>query len=101
MPGAVAFQQVLQGPISGSCPQQEINQAFNCPNDLMQTFTQPQTAPWSGSPAATFVLKLSVYMFPIVAIVSSIPVFSIVVKYNMIENGAPRPPPPPHTCPCP
>ena len=26
-------------------------------------------------------------MFPVVAVVSSIPVFSIVVKYNMIENG--------------
>ena len=28
------------------------------------------------------------YAFPIVAVVSSIPVFSIVVKYNLIENGA-------------
>jgi hypothetical protein len=28
-----------------------------------------------------------VYLFPIVAIVSSIPVFSIVIKYNCIENG--------------
>ena len=26
-------------------------------------------------------------MFPIVAVVSSIPVFSIVIKYNLIENG--------------
>merc|ERR1719231_438639 len=26
-------------------------------------------------------------MFPIVAVVSSIPVFSIVIKYNMLENG--------------
>ena len=26
-------------------------------------------------------------MFPIVAVVSSIPVFSIVIKYNVIENG--------------
>merc|ERR1712232_296376 len=26
-------------------------------------------------------------IFPIVAVVSSIPVFSIVVKYNMMENG--------------
>ena len=26
-------------------------------------------------------------MFPIVAVLSSIPVFSIVIKYNCIENG--------------
>lgn len=32
-------------------------------------------------------LKTSVFMFPIVAVVSSIPVFSIVIKYNLIENG--------------
>ena len=36
-------------------------------------------------------MKLSVYMFPIVATVSSIPVFSIVIKYNCLENGWSKP----------
>ena len=37
---------------------------------------------------STFLLlKVSVYAFPIVAVVSSIPVFSIVIKYNLVENG--------------
>mmetsp|Transcript_37047 Transcript_37047/g.95672 ORF Transcript_37047/g.95672 Transcript_37047/m.95672 type:complete len:189 (+) Transcript_37047:1138-1704(+) len=36
------------------------------------------------------ILSVSVYAFPIVAVVSSIPVFSIVVKYNMIEAGSSR-----------
>ena len=32
-------------------------------------------------------MQLSVYLFPVVAVLSSIPVFSIVIKYNMLENG--------------
>ena len=43
--------------------------------------------PWASSGVASFFLKLTVYLFPIVAIVSSIPVFSIVIKYNLVENG--------------
>ena len=54
----------------------------------MQILTQPQTAPWQSSRAASVLLSTSVYLFPIVAVVSSIPVFSIVIKYNLIENGA-------------
>ena len=55
---------------------------------LMQILTQPQTAPWQSNRAASLLLGTSVYLFPIVAVVSSIPVFSIVIKYNLIENGA-------------
>ena len=39
------------------------------------------------TPVASALLKVSVYAFPIVAVVSSIPVFSIVIKYNLVENG--------------
>jgi hypothetical protein len=42
---------------------------------------------WTDHPAAMRLMHLSVYMFPIVAVLSSIPVFSIVIKYNCIENG--------------
>ena len=62
---------------------------FNCANDIMAILTDPTLAPASlhAHRASWFVLNLSVYLFPVVAIVSSIPVFSIVVKYNCIENG--------------
>jgi len=87
IPGAIVFSDVLQGPVTGTCPRQVNHTNFNCPNDLMQTLTQGGTAPWGSSPAMGFLLKASVYMFPIVAVVSSIPVFSIVIKYNLVENG--------------
>jgi uncharacterized membrane protein len=35
---------------------------------------------WAANKNAKFLLQLSVYLFPVVAILSSIPVFSIVVK---------------------
>jgi len=79
---------VLQGPISGKCARSvHVDSSFNCPNDLMQLLSQSQTAPFPSSSAAAALFKVSVYSFPIVATVSSIPVFSIVIKYNLIENG--------------
>jgi len=88
IPGAISFSDVLQGPVTGTCARNQERHGFNCANDLMQALTDPDTIPtsWKGG-ASEFLLKLSVYLFPIVAVVSSIPVFSIVIKYNMIENG--------------
>ena len=88
IPAALTFAPFLQGPVTGTCVQQQADPSFNCANDLMQLLIQPQTAPWQSSRAATVLLETSVYMFPIVAVVSSIPVFSIVIKYNLVENGA-------------
>jgi len=88
IPAALTFAPLLQGPVTGTCVQQQQDPSFNCANDLMQLLIQPQTAPWQSSRAATVLLQTSVYMFPIVAVVSSIPVFSIVIKYNLVENGA-------------
>jgi len=86
--GALAFPKILQGQVTGTCDQQAYNDAsFNCANDMLQVFTNPATNPWASSSIGTFILKLSVYAFPIVAVVSSIPVFSIVIKYNLMENG--------------
>lgn len=87
LPGAYVFADYLQGPVTATCPANVENSGFNCPNDLMQLYTQSQTAVWTDSSFLTFVLKSSVYLFPIVAVVSSIPVFSIVIKYNLQENG--------------
>lgn len=52
----------------------------------MQALIQPQTSPFT-QPVPRGLLHLSVYLFPIVSVVSSIPVFSIVIKYNLLENG--------------
>lgn len=89
LPGAYVFADYLQGPVTNTCPAHEApgGDGFNCPNDLMQLFTEDSIAPWQSSGFLTFVLKTSVYLFPIVAVVSSIPVFSIVIKYNLQENG--------------
>merc|ERR1712217_126109 len=81
---AVAFADVLQGPVTNTCGRQIRDPSFNCPNDLIQALSGGNMAhPWNGGSVA-FLVKTSVYLFPIVAVVSSIPVFSIVIKYNMM-----------------
>lgn len=96
LPGAAAFGHVLQGPVSATCPEQVSNPSFNCPNDLLQIFVNPVGAATDGLPSwwqatgPNFLLAGSVYLFPIVAVVSSIPIYSIVVKYNLRENGMSR-----------
>jgi len=88
--GALAFPDVLQGLVTNTCAEQVKHGDFNCANDLLQVFTQRKLMPAAFRDHAILdgVLRLSVYAFPIVAVVSSIPVFSIVVKYNMIEAGS-------------
>jgi len=87
--GAIAFPDVLQGPTTNTCARQLEHQAFNCRNDLLQVFTNSATMPAAlkDSPIVAAMLRGSAYLFPIVAVVSGIPIFSIVIKYNMIENG--------------
>merc|ERR1712070_1103870 len=87
--GALAYDDVLQGLVTNTCARQVGDKGFNCPNDLMQALTQTQTAPaaWAAHGWSDALLKISVYLFPIAAVVSSIPIFSIVIKYNLLENG--------------
>uniref|UniRef100_A0A7S2QLR0 Amino acid transporter transmembrane domain-containing protein n=1 Tax=Zooxanthella nutricula TaxID=1333877 RepID=A0A7S2QLR0_9DINO len=88
--GALAFQDVLQGTVTNKCARQMQDGSYNCANDLLQVFSAAGTsAEWSGSFGGRLI-KCSVFVFPIVAVVSSIPVFSIVVKYNMLEHGFSR-----------
>lgn len=97
VPGAVAFYPYLQGGATKQCQAMEIDPDFNCANDLMSIMLSPvqtvagldiETVPSLLKHAwIKFAMKLSVYLFPIVATVSSIPVFSIVIKYNCLENG--------------
>eukprot|EP00427_Karlodinium_veneficum_P042329 CAMPEP_0169273840 /NCGR_PEP_ID=MMETSP1016-20121227/51354_1 /TAXON_ID=342587 /ORGANISM="Karlodinium micrum, Strain CCMP2283" /LENGTH=118 /DNA_ID=CAMNT_0009360257 /DNA_START=140 /DNA_END=493 /DNA_ORIENTATION=- len=84
----MAFADVLQGPVTNTCARNVLDSSFNCPNDLMQALSGDAIShPWQSHGAVSFLVKSSVYLFPIVAVVSSIPVFSIVIKYNMMENG--------------
>ena len=90
--GAAAFSDALEGQATNTCARRVRDPSFRCADGLMQIFSSGELLParWHGSSAATFLLRSSVYLFPIVAVVSSIPVFSIVIKYNMIENGFSR-----------
>jgi hypothetical protein len=87
--GALAYADVLQGLVTGTCARNLADPSFNCPNDLMQALTQRLTEPasWRAHGWSNVLLSVSVYLFPIAAVVSSIPVFSIVIKYNLLENG--------------
>ena len=89
IPGAMAFRDVLQGPATNVCAADPSGDG--CYNGLMSVYTSndpnAHLQTLFDSKAASFMLQVSVYLFPIVAIVSSIPVFSIVIKYNCIENG--------------
>ncbi len=90
IPGCIAFSDYLQGPTTNTCHQQAvIDSSYNCANSLLDIFTggNPNIPNFMQEPAGNFIVQLSVYLFPIVAILSSIPVFSIVIKYNCLENG--------------
>ena len=87
IPGCMAFQDYLAGPATGMC-----KQGVNCKQDIMGVLTDPTLSPASlyDNVVVRNILVWSVYLFPIVAVMSSIPVFSIVIKYNCIENGFSR-----------
>lgn len=92
IPGAMAFRDILQGPATNTCLQgASDDDGGQCYNGLMSVYTSndpnAHIDKLFNSKATSFILQLSVYLFPIVAIVSSIPVFSIVIKYNCVENG--------------
>ena len=87
------FSDVLQGTVTGTCAAHSGangvggKSTYNCANNLLQIYTNSDTAPWQGSGFGTGLLQLSVYMFPVVCLVSSIPIFCIIIKYNLRENG--------------
>lgn len=58
---------------------QGYNDAFLSGQDLL--------AAVSASPVSNAASIAASYLFPIVALLSGIPVFSIIVRYNLIENG--------------
>jgi len=44
----------------------------------------------NGSPSANVITRIAVYLYPIVSVASSIPVYAIVMRYNIIENNIMR-----------
>eukprot|EP00966_Prymnesium_polylepis_P226275 5234296-Prymnesium_polylepis.1 len=46
VPGAVAFQSVLEGPVMSTCPQQLMDPDFNCASDVMQVRVCSQRVWW-------------------------------------------------------
>eukprot|EP01060_Flectonema_neradi_P026535 TRINITY_DN3555_c0_g1_i1.p1 TRINITY_DN3555_c0_g1~~TRINITY_DN3555_c0_g1_i1.p1 ORF type:complete len:472 (+),score=70.18 TRINITY_DN3555_c0_g1_i1:339-1754(+) len=90
--GCMAFQQFLAGPATNNCAGVDGMSDVSCGQSILSIFTSPDLLKFylpgiHNSGAANFIVQLSVYLFPIAAVLSSIPVFSIVVKYNCIENG--------------
>ncbi|EGD79867.1 hypothetical protein PTSG_10151 [Salpingoeca rosetta] len=83
IPPAMAFSQYLAGPATGQCAE-----GHGCAQSIMDIYTSHRAPEMlRHNRAANFILQMSVYLFPIVAVLSSIPVFSIVIKYNCVENG--------------
>eukprot|EP01052_Picozoa_sp_SAG31_P007967 SAG31_NODE_391_length_16344_cov_15.753339_9_plen_664_part_00 len=104
LPGAMAFKYYLAGPSTNTCAYERdmllmgYTNNTGCAASLLDVLTQSYTydgvvhpafapAMWWDSPGARGLMKATVFIFPVVAIVSSIPVFSIVIKYNCIESG--------------
>ena len=90
--GCMAFQQFLAGPATNNCAGSDGMSGVSCGQSILSIFTSPELMSHylpsiHNNGPANFVVQLSVYLFPIAAVLSSIPVFSIVVKYNCIENG--------------
>eukprot|EP00056_Hartaetosiga_gracilis_P022065 m.28030 g.28030 ORF g.28030 m.28030 type:complete len:612 (-) comp9419_c0_seq1:127-1962(-) len=84
VPPAMAFRDQLSGPATGNCMN-----GTGCADSLLTIFTTNDMMPsaFRNNKAAKFILQFSVYAFSISAVLSSIPVFSIVIKYNCVENG--------------
>lgn len=86
IPGAMGFQNYLAGPATGNCEDPRLG---GCKDSIMSVLTDPSLCPkiLYDNIVVRNIIVWSVYLFPIVAVMSSIPVFSIVIKYNCIENG--------------
>eukprot|EP01064_Diplonema_japonicum_P004702 TRINITY_DN1308_c0_g3_i1.p1 TRINITY_DN1308_c0_g3~~TRINITY_DN1308_c0_g3_i1.p1 ORF type:complete len:596 (+),score=98.99 TRINITY_DN1308_c0_g3_i1:72-1790(+) len=89
--GCMAFHQFLAGPATGKCEKID-GYPYSCANTVLNIFTTPKLMKTMipdihNHGAANFIAQLSVYLFIPGAVLSGIPVFSIVVKYNCIENG--------------
>eukprot|EP01062_Namystynia_karyoxenos_P081977 TRINITY_DN9132_c0_g1_i1.p1 TRINITY_DN9132_c0_g1~~TRINITY_DN9132_c0_g1_i1.p1 ORF type:complete len:732 (+),score=288.55 TRINITY_DN9132_c0_g1_i1:106-2196(+) len=52
------------------------------PPDLLAVLTSSDTRPHVGT-----MTQALAYLFPVVALVTSIPIFSIIVRYNLMENN--------------
>jgi len=87
LPAALNYKDYLEGPVTGTCKHAvEVDKHFNCAKDLTTVLLNKHLRP-NTSHAGIVLVNITIYLFPIVALFSSIPVFSIVIKYNCLENG--------------
>jgi len=85
---AAAFGEVLQGTVTNTCVRRGSDISFTCLTSMLDVLPNRSLVP--AGRAAGLAIQVLVYGFPIVAVVSSIPVYSIVVKYNLLETGFSR-----------
>lgn len=88
--GCMAFGPYLAGVASNNC--YGFADPSKCSQSILGILTNaaavnPLPAHWVGSGFLHSLVQLSVYLFPPVAILSSIPVFSIVIKYRPNSVG--------------
>jgi hypothetical protein len=89
--GCMAFRPYLSGPATNNCAAYSVADQGQCSQDLMSILTNPDHAPphWGkDNHFLNVIMQLSVDLFPPVAILSSIPVFSIVIKYALSISDA-------------
>eukprot|EP01059_Diplonema_ambulator_P033154 TRINITY_DN6806_c0_g1_i1.p1 TRINITY_DN6806_c0_g1~~TRINITY_DN6806_c0_g1_i1.p1 ORF type:complete len:571 (+),score=130.81 TRINITY_DN6806_c0_g1_i1:51-1715(+) len=89
--GCMAFHQFLAGPATGNC-EKMVGYPYSCADSVLGIITTPKLMEQMipdihNNSFANFLAQMSVYLFIPGAVLSGIPVFSIVVKYNCIENG--------------
>lgn len=85
--GALAFPGVLAGPATNTC-QREAMKSGGCASSLATALENSSFNHYLKTHAALeIVTRCSVYLFTLTAVMSGIPIFSIVIKYNLMENG--------------
>lgn len=72
----MAFQAVLQGPATNTCAHPDVN--GNCASSLMDVLTNEGWSPFASGSFMSSLVAASAYLFPVVAVMSSIPVFRCV-----------------------
>lgn len=85
--GALAFPGELAGPATNTCQRKVLNMG-GCASSLSTALEEGAFNNFLVQhPAFEGATRFSVYLFTLTAVMSGIPIFSIVIKYNMVENG--------------
>lgn len=90
--GAVAFPGALRGPVTNTCELQVKDPDYNCASNLIVALSQKPALPqWlRAQPSMETLIRFSVYLFPIFADLSGIPIFAIIIRNNLEQSGMSR-----------